>query len=269
MKILSQIRVLDVDQLYPFEWTTDDKTSEVNLDDIKLIRHPFLATSLDDDNFLLLEGTDYFRALADSGLTHFPVQVCPSESIGMITTRLAFADFSNDDLVRLSSRHTEQIQLEEPTGVSAGSSFIKINFRFMSGQSRDVYLRNSSRSGCPLSLETLFRAAGFHGRYFPITGPSSGSGSVTTTIPVTAILSLPSFRIEDMKTAATAERLFPPGVLRVESDCRILDIDFPMTVLASYIPASEKEAFFRDLILIRQQRRKTTSYRGHVYLLNR
>jgi len=117
-------------------------------------------------------------------------------------------------------------------------------------------------------LEKLFRAIAQDGRYLSLVDHFADDDSLTRMAVLTATLELPPFSLEDLKVAASADKRFPPGILRVATNRRILDIDYPMSVLVSNISASEKEAFFRDMMVLRQQSRKTVVYEGQVVLLN-
>jgi len=63
--------------------------------------------------------------------------------------------------------------------------------------------------------------------------------------------------------------LFPPGIITVQANARVLDVDFPVSVLKSHIPPAEKEAFLRDLLTLRRRACRTTFYEGRILLLNR
>jgi hypothetical protein len=68
--------------------------------------------------------------------------------------------------------------------------------------------------------------------------------------------------------AALTGRLYPPGLVGVKTDGRVLSVDFPTSVLKASLSAGEKESFLHDLILYRQQIGRTAHVEGHVYILN-
>ena len=85
----------------------------------------------------------------------------------------------------------------------------------------------------------------------------------------TAYLTPPSFALEDLTAAATSDRLFPPNVFRPLTGYKVINVDFPLSVLRSDIPRDDKESFLRELIRFRAQSRKTAFVEGRVYILNR
>lgn len=85
---------------------------------------------------------------------------------------------------------------------------------------------------------------------------------------ISATVTLPPVSLDDLKAAARAERHYPPGIIRARTNRRMLDIDYPVSVLTANIPAIEKEAFFHDMMVLRQQTRRTAHYEGEVYQLN-
>lgn len=268
--IYNQLRLLDTDQLYPFESVRLlENRMTVDLDDISFLRHPFLVTPMDGDDYLLLEQTEYFCALTDAGLAHVPVQVCPSASLTTLPSRVGLTNFDHADLFRVSARHPEQIRVQTPTlEESRADGGLMLGFEFPDEGKFDVLLRHTSRAGCPASMDTLFHAIMTRGTWAPVVETSDNDGTVTRLTEYSAIVTVPAFSLDDLKTAASAERLFPPGIAGVDSIWRALNIDFPMSVLTSPIPIEEKQRFQRELILLRRRTRRTMSYSGRIYLLN-
>lgn len=269
-KVLAQIKILSAESILAYEWPgSPQRALDVDLESLSVVRHPFLATPIDDDSCLLLSETGHFRALSEAGLSFFPVQMCEPDSIRVARHRLGFDTFAFDDLSRLSARHPEQIVLQEgPPKTSGPLGFVGLDFKFADGRRVQAYLRHSSRVGCPVPLEHLFRAVTQMGRYLSIVDGADNGDSLTRLARIASTVTLPPFSLEDIKSAAQSERLFPPGLIDAVSTRRILDIDFPITVLTSNIAVSEKEAFLKDMILLRRQSRRTAVYEGQVYLLN-
>jgi len=129
-------------------------------------------------------------------------------------------------------------------------------------------LRNSSRTGCPASLDYLTRSILCHGRYEQIVTSSGTAGNVTRSGSYSSVMTLPDFTLVDLMNAAVSDHLFPPGFIEVVTGCRILNIDFPISVLADDTPVEEKEAFFRELVSLRAHSHKISMYEGRVYVLN-
>jgi hypothetical protein len=269
-KILSQIRILDSDQIQLFEWRQPAAEAlDVDLASIRTVHHPFPVTQLPDGGYLLLAESGYFRAMQEAGLGQFPVQVCHPDSLRIQSESFGLDVFAFEDLVRLAAKHPDRIMIREdrqerpePLG------FRKAEFKFSPSRKVQVYLRDSSKTGCPTSLKNLFRAIAQGGRYLSLVDHFADSDSLTRMAVLTATVDLPTFTLHDIIAAASSDRTFPPGLIRVKTNRRILDIDYPMSVLVSDISASEKEAFFRDMMVLRQQSRKTVVYDGQVVLLN-
>lgn len=269
--IYTQLRLLDTDQLYPFESVRLlENRMTVDLDEISFLHHPFLVTAMDGDDYLLLEQAEHFCALTEAGLAHVPVQVCPAGSLSTLSGRVGLTSFDHADLFRVSARHPEQIHVQSPAQENDRTdSGLKLGFEFPEQGKFDVHLRHTSRAGCPASLETLFHAIMTCGHWAPVVETSCDDDAVTRLTEYSAIVTVPAFGLDDLKTAASAERMFPPGIAGVESSWRALNIDFPMSVLTSPIPIEEKQRFLRELILLRRRTRRTMSYSGRIYLLNR
>lgn len=263
--ILARLRILDVDEILPFEWgSPPDELAEVTL-----IRHPFLVTGLpNDDGYLLLDRTEEFRILVAAGVSQLPVQVCSDSEIELRIPRIGLSGFTPDDLHRLVVKHPDQIVIGDELDPHLEQQFWRTTFTFDQQSVMTVWLRHSSQAGCPYPLEYIFRAVEKVGRYQQIIGHQVDSGNVTRTASFTATLELPCFGLARLKKAAQSDRLFPPRIVKAIPSYRVLHIDFPVSVLMSDIPLSEKETFLRELIGLREQSQKTAFYQGRIYLLN-
>ena len=266
--LLTQIRILDTDSIRPFEW--EDSTSSrptPSADDINLVRNPFPVLSLGDDSYLLLEEAPLFRLLSDSGLPHVPAQVYEAEDVRLAAERVALVDFHYDDLVNLIARHTDHMAIADRPG-SPPPGFIEVVFEFTSGKIAPVQLRHSTRTGCADALDSLFRAIHSRGKYMPVVEHPAARDVVIKTISPSGFIDLPIFTLDDLRTAALSDRLFPPGLIRPLTSYRVVSIDFPISVLRSDISSDQKEAFLKELIIFREQSRKTAFYEGRIYILN-
>jgi len=271
-ELLSRLRIIGSDHIYPFEWLAESqKTKIYNLNEINLIRHPFMVTGIGNGNFLLLDETVYFKALVDSGLNYVPVQVCQPDEIDFERQRLGLIDYCYEDLLRISSKHPEQIILETKTDAKkVMDGYIAVEFEFANSPAIKVYLRHSSRTGCPQPLDCIFLSIIQKGRYLPSIDRNNASPeSITKSKPLSGSITLPFFNLEDLNAAVETDKLFPVNILNIIARHRFLNIDYPMSVLTSEITPREKEVFLKELITIREQNRRTSFYEGHVYLLNR
>lgn len=171
--------------------------------------------------------------------------------------------------MRIAGRAASQIHIKDESPGPGDAPHIKVEFEFAGEPSATVWLRHSSQAGCPDPLAQIFRQIERSGRYVPMMETCVGPHSVTIRVMTDTTMILPQFTIGDLKSAAVSDRLFPPDIIRVTPQCRVLNIDLPVSALASDISHDEKEAFLRELIVLREQSRKTTFYEGQVFLLNR
>jgi len=264
---LEQIRILESDQILPFEtWSDRSAAPTIELDDIRCIRHPFLVTTLEDSQYLLLADTDFFLSLAEAGLDHVPAQVCPPSQISLQPTRLGLVDFTGDSLDRLCARHPDQIKSAGESPSSDG--WLNMRFDFADQASRDLLIRHSQRRGCPEGLRSLHREIGRLTRIVPGIDLEAGNQTGTFSYRFGSVASVPAFAFDDLVYAVNTESLFPHGIVDVSASFRLLDIDLPMNVLRAKTPVEEKELFLRDLLHLRQQSRRTSRYTGQVFVLN-
>ncbi len=267
--ITDSVRVVRVDQVNSYEWVDQNDTSYLERSaDPNVVRHPFMTVQTAEDSFLLLEGAAYFHHLKSLGLEHVPVQICSEDTVELSSGRLVLFGFSLPDLTRLSLVHPDQVIIDENNHPSP-PSFVSGKMEFPDRDPITIHFRHSSMSGCPTAMDFLFRTILSKGRYQK--GQKSGTRPDTPfrVDEPSAWLTLPAFTLVDMISAASSDRYFPPSVLNLRTPFRIFNIDFPLSVLESDLPREEKEAFLRDLILFREQARRTTYFEGPVYILNR
>lgn len=269
-RVLSQIRIIPTEKIRPFEWNGADHQFISTNSTSEIISHPFVVTELENGEFMVVDDGDLFYVLKDRGVEYLPVQICPPDELRLDSQRLGLVDFHSEDLIRVSARHADQIVLGEKSEIDVGDqTFLPIKFDFTKTGEQSVYLRHSSRIGCPPPLELIFRAIQKTGGYQPAIDRRHNRLTLTKAASVSGHVTIPRFSLDDLKSAITSEQLFPPGLIRVMPSKRVLGIDLPLKVLYADICIEEKENFLKDLISLREQNRRISYYEGRIYLLNR
>ncbi|MFH2049339.1 MAG: hypothetical protein ABIJ12_07825 [bacterium] len=271
LNIISQIRVVDHSRILPFECLDiKDDISDISLDEMKLIHHPFLVTRFKND-YMLLNDTSYYESLKRAGLKHFPVQVVSPVNLDCQVNKLGLIGFKFEHLQHLAGKFPSRINISQNKNGFPNDHYLKVEFQFDNGsnlQKQYAFLRHSSRFGCPHSLENLFRAIRSYGDYIPIIERNVSDSSLMRICSLSGTMLLPSFNLNDINSALESDNLFPPNIIEAKSDCRILNIDFPLSVLLSNAPTDEKELFFKELVNLRLQSRKFSYHEGQVYIFN-
>lgn len=267
----AQIRIIESHSIRPFEWPEDDRVSgRSDRTYGRTIRHPFLVSPLENGSYLLLEEADLYRRLYQSGLSHLPVQSAAIADLKVAGGRIGLIDYHQDDLDRLASRYPDQILVRpDGDGDCPPEGFIALPIEFFKGAGRVIYLRHLTKRGCPIPMQHLFRSIRRRGRYLQLRPEPICSQSVTRPISFSARLTLPPFSNHDLAEAALTDRLFPPRILSPKTSSRVLNIDFPTSVLGSDNSLEEKQTFLQDLIALREQSHRTSLYDGMVFVLNR
>ncbi len=73
---------------------------------------------------------------------------------------------------------------------------------------------------------------------------------------------------DHIMAAVTMQKQFPTGLIRFDYKCRIIGIEYPITVLNEKVSILEKERFLYDLVNFRLNNEQTEYIEGGVYLLN-
>ncbi len=261
--VFGQVKIVPLGQIGTFEWRESPVTAEQ-----EVVKHPFLSVRIEDGSFLLLEETAAFESLKKIGVGHLPLQVCPAAQVRLTLGRLLLIGFDYDDLIRLAAQHPEQMVVET-IDCKCPEGCLSALIEFPDRQPLALHMRHSTRLGCPAPLEFLFRSILRKGRYLPEVGLVSNSDTPLKMVVPSAWLTIPGFSLEDLISASISERYFPPGIIKASAGRRVLNIDFPLSVLMSDRSTAEIESFLRDLILYREQSCKTSFFEGQVYILNR
>ncbi len=269
LRALQQIHIVEQDRVLPFEWD-DDARTEIVADPSGILRDPLLVTPLDDEGYLLLDDVRLYYSLIDAGVQHLPVQICPPVQLSVQTGPVGLIHFGPDDLMRVASRFPDRIELLQGDAKHVDSpDILHLSFEFANAPAIHAHIRHSSRSGCPVPLDALFRTIVDSGSYFLI--PEGGEeADLFEHVPYfTGSIILPHFDLEDLRCAVLSGRPFPPGLFQIQAACRVLGIDFPVQVLTDQSGVEDKQSFLAELIGLRARRRRIACYDGRVYRLNR
>ncbi|HUV31181.1 MAG TPA: hypothetical protein VMY05_08855 [Acidobacteriota bacterium] len=267
--LIPDITLLSCHRVYPYEWPSREAGRfPVQRTPYDVIRHPFPVMHLEQDRYLLLDGSEMFRQMVDMGIQHLPVQICDCEHLRVLDEPLGLVGFGLEDLTEIVAGFPDQMAVCDD-GSSPPVGTLELQFSFEKAGSKRVFLRQTNCTGCPEALQHVFHAIERKGRYMPVRCETLWTGVVYKAAPLTGTVTLPSFSLDDVATAVASGRLYPPHVLRVQPASRVLSIDFPLSVLRSNTSIEEKGLFLRDLIAYRESSHRITYFTGHVYLLNR
>lgn len=256
-------------KLCRFEWAKANGSFAGALPGSKeRIRHPFPAVPTGDGKFLILEDTALYDSLCRSGLTCFPVQICRAESVELTSPRLALSGFSHAELRWLADKYHGRLLIGSP-GRLPSPDCVRGTVEFPDRPPLALDVPQPNGSGCPAPLSALFETILSKGQYRPAVDCHVRCRTPLKRSTASAWLTPPRFSLKDLLSAAATKRFFPPDVIKARTSYRVLNIDFPLSVLASDSPVEEKEAFLHDLILYREQTSRTLYFEGPVYLLNR
>ncbi|MBD3258713.1 hypothetical protein GF377_09795 [candidate division GN15 bacterium] len=265
--VLRSVRIVGSSHILPYEEpVATDGADCSRIDERATVRHPFPVVRRGRD-YLLLDDTATFASIIRRGVRHVPVQQFAEDVVQPLARELTVVGFTHADLMTIAERHADQCRLlkageERPVeGRSILAAFddrepVALQFR-------------QDQDGCPQVVASLFAAICEQGRYAARCAPWSRPETPFKIADPGCWLSLPDFDIDDLWAAAKSEQRFPSGLIDVRLAGRILNVDFPVSVLESSLPREEKDAFLHDLVLFRQQASRTSVLDGPVYMLNR
>ncbi len=268
LNILSQVQIVELSSILPFEWISPIDLVGRKTDDVNLVRHPLLVTPLQDGRYVLLEDSLLLHTLKQLNLKHLPVQVVGKGSLRVVVNRIGLVDIELDDITEICHQFPQQMRIASMnTDAIEEDHVCTVHFDFNNEQIV-VHLKDSTSVGCPESLSTLIRSILPLGRYLPLWEETPQYHPLTRTTLFNGVMTLPPCSLEHICTAAESERLFPAGLMKVNTHCRIFNIDFPISVLADDNPLAEKTEFLRELIAFRGQTQRVSYFEGQACFLN-
>lgn len=266
--LISQIKILPIDQIVPFE-QLPPVDPDLSISDCHLVRDPFLVAPLDQSTYVLLDNTDTFAELISCGLTQVPVQVVGRNEVSLTCPRLGLSNLSYHDLVQFVSQLPNDVTCIDQEHVPADRSALTLRFEFADQPTLNLSLQCKSTGGCPESLRLLFALISTRGGYQPEVRFAGLTTSLMRRRNYSSLLTLSHPSFNDIEHAARLQQCYPLHTVLCSTAVRALQIDLSVAVLTSDLPLGEKEAYLRDLIAYRYQTSRTASYEGRVYLLNR
>ena len=99
-ELSSKIKIVDIGNILPFEWDIahDGYIGNIDIQKNDIIKHPYLAVAIDQENYLLLEKAEFYYTYLKNGIRHLPLQVCTKSELKTFSNQIGFDGFSVDDL---------------------------------------------------------------------------------------------------------------------------------------------------------------------------
>ena len=261
---------MPVEQIIPFEWSTlEQMRFDCAWNDNDVVRHPFMVTPIENDEYLLLNQSELFYQLLAAGLNYLPVQISGQPDLIISSERLVLEGLGEKQLNDLVVQNPDNMALSESDSESPFPESVTVTLDFPNKTALNLHLRHSTRLGCPEPMARLFETIQRAGRFVPEIDQSGLDGTPLRSVRPDCILTLPQFELSDLISAARSDRLFPPNVLRITDGLKILNLDFPLRILRTDLPLYELEMFLKDLLAYRELARRTSYIEGRVYILNR
>lgn len=261
------MKILPVKQLYPFEMDIAPQET-ITVEEIEYVRHPFLVSPIDEYRYILLEQSGEFYRLKKAGVKEVPVQIIPFDKIQIIQNKIGLYSCDKEDIERFLENYPNGFYSKTTSRTEKNEKKLSVRF-VLDDDIINVDFHCTSDTGCPRPLNELFQFLHDNGGYRMMRDVASLSDSLMKIQRFSATMEIPSITANQLIDAVTNSHPYPPGIIKITADTRMLYVDFPMNVLKADIPVVEKEDFLRQLINLREDTEKTLFYQGRIYLFNR
>jgi hypothetical protein len=224
----------------------------------RIQRHPLLVTNV-GNRCIVLDGNARLAAARQIGLPDLLVQVVPQDRLRspLSVYPLMVLNVQDEEIRRV----TREAFDTDPAGSGAA-----LELRYRGGQR----LACHPPAGRPEWLWQVFsrivNALRGVADLEPV--PKAEAWADTHQWPqvARALLVPPPLSTEVLGRIAEAEIQLPSGVLHTASPRRILGLNLSLDVLMTNVPRSEKTAFVRELVRLRQSERRIHFYDSPIYL---
>ncbi len=268
---MSRLKIVPTSNIIPLMDFEEEKVLLVSdlIQETENISRPLSLVQIEGCRYLLLDDSSILEAANRLNISYLPAQVTVPGRLIDIRAEV-YADGWTYDLLeeflRLFPRSA--VVCRQKREIKHFSEPFKLAFRFKRKSDIYVCFRRCNSNEINGSLFDFFSYLGNHAR---LSG-TFYTGSVKTAnlkkSNDTCLLKVLDFDFDDLLRAALFGYRFPPGLFQFDYGCRIIGVDYPVSILNEKASIREKEKFFRDLVSYRFHSGYPEFIGSGVFLLN-
>ena len=269
--MIPKLRIVPVSSIIPAMDYAVEKVDYIR----EIIEHsgnigtPIPLIDFSNKNYLLLDDSAILKAAYELNINYLPAQIALPEQIKEIRAEIVIEDFEPglvSDFMAIFPR-TANV-----SNGRKGQKNIQNHIRLTLSKKgeKDIVINfpktNSAR--IPAAFFNFFDFLKRHCRIVKRLASGRIRTANTKSNNNSWSLEVQDLSLGNIVSAVEVQRLFPAGLLRFDYGCRIVGVEYPVSILNEKVSIREKERFLNDLINYRLNSGHPEYIGGGVYLLN-
>jgi hypothetical protein len=243
------LEIIPINKATPHEHHDPQRTPPLveKLQTSGVMINPPLFSPFDDDSgeYMVLDGANRLYAFQEMGFPHILAQVVPSysPSLTLSSWNHVIWDMASSILLKtLSSKQNITLAEIEESNLEEQNFEIVTSVHTPDDRIFTIIPHSNDMNACVSMLKDVMNTYDRTARFdrIPLKNVESVQGLYED---ITAIVSYPQFKIDDIFNLCRTGNLLPSGITRFRVTPRALKVNYPLDELASEKPLEEKNFF--------------------------
>jgi hypothetical protein len=268
---MSRLKIIPISNIIPLMDFEEEKVSLVSdlIRESGNISRPVPLVHIEGRRYLLLDDSSILESANRLKILYLPAQVTTPGKLTNIQAEAYTEGWSYDlleNFLRLFPRSA--VVCNQKRELKHFTEPFKLAFRFKGESDIYVCFRRCNSNEVNGALFDFFKYLSNHARLSSIFYTGSVKTANLKKSDEICLLKVLDFDFDDILKAALFGYRFPAGLFQFDFGCRIIGVDYPVSILNERASIREKEKFFRDLVSYRFLSGYPEFIGSGVYLLN-
>lgn len=266
-----RFNVVRTNRIYPLMDFEEEKVLYLieTITETETISAPLPLLKIGRNEYLLLQDSAMLEAARRMEIIALPVQINSTRNIIEITAEIYSEGFTPDLVDKFMKEFPRETLV--CNGKRELKNYAEHVWLGISVNNDTEFFLGFRKTGGQHFSATLFAFFDFVGKHCRFTQSIYNGHFQTANLKQSrhwSRLRLIDPNLRDLKYAGQLGFHFPAAMLQFNTGCRIIGIDFPVSILNEKVPSKEKERFLSDLISFRFRTGHPEFIGSGVYLLN-
>ena len=268
--MLPKFKLVRPSDIFPLMESNEERVNfyKEQIEKSAFIRNPISLAPVGRRKFMLLEDSSVLEAIRQMQIPLLPAQITASLKTPQIEAHL-YADNSIDSGIAEFGRcFPRAVRNNRGRGAANREQIVRMIVEIQGQKEIILDLKRGSAGQIPLSLFHIFALIQKRGAPKIEVLPGQFCSTTVKSSTEFSMVRFQNLSFNDLVYAAMNRHLFPFGLLSFELNCRIIGINYPVSVLTEKASIKEKEQFLYDLINYRLRSGHPEFTRGGIYLIS-
>jgi hypothetical protein len=268
--MLPKFKLIRPNDIIPLMESNEERVNfyKEQIEKSAFIRNPVSLAPAGRRKFMLLEDSSLLEAIRQMQIPLLPAQITSSLKSHQIEAYLYTDNSIDSGIAEFGCLFPRAVQNNRGRGAVDRKQIVRMIVE-MQGQKEIILdLKRGGAGQLPLSLFHIFALFKKRGGPKMDVLPGQFRSAIVKSSTEFSRVRFQNFSFNDLVYAAMNRHLFPFGLLSFELNCRIIGINYPVSVLTEKASLKEKEQFLYDLINYRLRSGHPEFIRGGIYLIS-